>query len=91
MPLVSSEELQRAKRDEAISFLFQEGYPYKLILCFLVAVFGVCVSLSTLKRSLRRQRLRRGRVRQNIRHVGRCLLVSFFSSCVVIFILLYIG
>ena len=37
---------------------FEEGYTYKLILCFLAGIHGVVISLSTLKRMLKRQNLR---------------------------------
>ena len=72
--------LQLRVLDEEIRFLFTEGYPYKLILCFLAAVYTISISLSTLKRSLRRQNLRRRGVRNNIWQVGKHLLVSLLSS-----------
>ena len=79
MSLSSLHQLRFGTRDEAICFLFSEGYPYELIRCFLATMFGVCISLSTLKRSLRRLNMRRRGVRYRIWQVARCLLVSLES------------
>ena len=65
----------RLSRDEIIRMLFREGYPYQLILCFLVAIFGIIISLRTLKLSLRRQHLRRRHVDTDLQAAGRCLMV----------------
>ena len=63
-------------RDQIIRILFKEGYQYQLILAFLVAVFGICISIRTLKRSLRRQGLKRRNVDTNLQVVGQCLMVG---------------
>ena len=64
--------LPSVSRDKIIRMLFHEGYSYNLILAFLVAVFGICISIRTLKRSLRRQGLKR-------RNVDKCLMVCWTS------------
>ena len=46
-------------QDDIIRAYFAMGFSYQLILCFLSAIYGVYMSLSTLKRSLRRLKLRR--------------------------------
>ena len=66
---------QQIRRDRLIRGYFEKGYSNNLILCFLVALHGVHISLSTLKRYLRRQRLRRRGVYSDIQYVGDCLLV----------------
>ena len=63
-------------RDDIIRSLFDEGFQYELILCFLVAVYGIFISLRTLKRSLKRQQLRRRGGYSDLQHVGRCIMVS---------------
>ena len=45
--------LQRT-RDEIIRIIYEQGFEYGLILCFLIWVYGICISLSTLKRCLTR-------------------------------------
>ena len=67
--------LPSVSRDEIIRMLFHEGYSYNLIISFLVAVFGICISIRTLKRSLRRQGLKRRGVDSDLRTVGQCLMV----------------
>ena len=49
--------LQRT-RDEIIRIIYEQGFQYGLILCFLVSVYGICISLSTLKRCLTTQHLK---------------------------------
>jgi len=49
---------QQICRDRLIRGYFDKGFSNYLILCFLVALHGIHISLSTLKRSLRRQSLR---------------------------------
>ena len=71
-------------RDELIRALFHEGYQYQLILCFLVAVYGICMSLRTLKRSLKRQHLKRRGDYSNHRDVERYLMVCLYHSLTVI-------
>ena len=63
-------------RDEIIRGLFLEGYHYQLILCFLVAVYGIFMSLRTLKHSLKRQNLKRRGEYSNLQDVGRYLMVG---------------
>ena len=59
--------------------VIHEGYSYNPILAFLVAVFGICISIRTLKRSLRRQGLMRRNVDSDLQAVGRCLIVCWTS------------
>ena len=70
--------LLSVSRDEIIRMLFHEGYSYNLILAFLVAVFGICISIRTLKRSLR-QGLKRRNVDSDLPAVGQCLMVCWTS------------
>ena len=62
-------------REEIIRLLFMEGFQYQVILCFLTAVFGVCISMRTLKRILKKQHLRRRGDYSNLQNVGRYLMV----------------
>ena len=63
-------------RDDLIRQYFELGFSNLLIRCFLSGVHGIIISPSTLKRSLRRQHLRRRRPYTNLRVVGDLLLVS---------------
>ena len=74
-PVNALPPLQRT-RDEIIRILFEQGFQYGLILCFLVSVYGICISLSTLKRCLKRQHLKRRGKYSDLQHVGRCVMVS---------------
>ena len=76
--------LQRT-RDEIIRILYEQGFQYGLILCFLVSVYGICISLSTLKRCLKRQHLKRRGNYSDLQHVGRC--VMYDGRCVYVAIL----
>ena len=49
--------LQRT-RYEIIRIIYEQGFQCGLILCFLISVYGICISLSTLKRCLTRQHLK---------------------------------
>ena len=62
-------------RDRLIREYFVRGFSYRLILCFLTAVHGVRISLSTLKRTIRRLDLRRRGHYTLLWRFGRCLLV----------------
>ena len=64
------------QRDKIIRTYFEQGFSYHLILCFLVALHGVCISMSTLKRSLRRQGLQRRAPYTPFQVVERRILVS---------------
>ena len=52
---------------------------YKLILCFLVELFGTVMSIRTLKRHLKRLGLRRRAGYSSLQVVARCLMVSNIS------------
>ena len=65
------------ERDRLIREYFARDFPYRLILCFLAAVHGICISLSTLKRTARRLNLRRRGQYTSLWRVSRCLLVCF--------------
>ena len=65
------------ERDRLIREYFARGFQYKLILCFLAAVHGICISLSTLKRTIRRLNLRKRGHYTSLWRVSRCLLVCF--------------
>ena len=67
--------MQPIGRDRLIRYYFQLGYSYRLILCFLIALHGVCISLRTLKRILMRLNLRRRGRYTSLSRVSRCLLV----------------
>ena len=67
--------MQPIGRDRLIRYYFQLGYSYRLILCFLIALHGVCISLRTLKRILMRLDLRRRGRYTSLSRVSRCLLV----------------
>ena len=51
---LSAVRASRTRQDDIVRNYFEMGFSYHLILCFLVALHGVCISLSTLKRILRR-------------------------------------
>ena len=61
--------------DDIIRSYFDMDFSYHLILCFLVALHGIYVSLSTLKHIIRRLNLGRRECYSSLRYVGRCLLV----------------
>ena len=67
--------MQPIGRDRLIRYYFQLGYSYRFILCFLIALHGVCISLRTLKRILMRLDLRRRGRYTSLSRVSRCLLV----------------
>lgn len=67
-------------RDNIIRKYFEMGFSYHLILCFLVALHGIYISLSTLKRTLRRLNLRRRGLYSSLHYVGQCVLVSGVSA-----------
>ena len=69
MPLPRRTRVSAAQDEVANSFVFREGYPYQLILRYLVTLFGICISPST----LRRQKLQRRGASINLLHAGRCL------------------
>ena len=56
---------------------FAKGYPYHLVLCFLVALHGVLISLSTLMKILRQEDLRRKGCYSSVCYVRRCIMVSY--------------
>ena len=79
-------QLDHLSRDELIRIYFQDGFSNQLILCFLVLQCGIIytgISLSTLKRVLRRRNLKRRGSYSSLGHVGNCLLVrtGFFRCC----------
>ena len=47
------------EREELVHDYFRDGYEYKVILCFLYFVHGICLSLRQLKRILKQLGLRR--------------------------------
>ena len=57
--LVLLSSYAHASRDSLIQDYFRQGYPYKLILCFLHFVHGISLSLRQLKQILRRLGLKR--------------------------------
>ena len=63
-------------QDNIIRHYFEMGFSYQLILCFLLAIYGVYISLSTLKRSLRRLNLRRRGPYTSLRVVRQTILVG---------------
>ena len=68
-------------REDIIQFLFMEGFKYGLILCFLAKMFGIVISMRTLKRILKRLGLRRRGAHLNLRSVTQCLQVfAFFGK-----------
>ena len=69
-------------RDDLIRHYFELGYTNLLISCFLYAVHGIVVSVSTVKRSLRKQHLRRRGLHRNLRLVAERVLVSLSVTCV---------
>ena len=71
-PVNAIPPLQRT-RDEIIRILFEQGFQYGLILCFLVSVYAICISLSTLKRCLKRQHLKQRGNYSDLQHFGRCV------------------
>ena len=72
----------RANLESLIQEYFEQGYSYRLILCFLSSVHDITISMRTLKRILRRKQLRRrGLVNHaNLRDVGSCILVSYIKN-----------
>ena len=61
-PYLHPQHLQRlpvSPMQELVRTYFSEGYAYKMILCFLVGVHGIVMSMSTLKRIVRKLHLRR--------------------------------
>ena len=68
--------------DDLIRHYFELGYTNLLISCFLYAVHGIVVSVSTVKRSLRKQHLRRRGLHRNLRLVAERVLVSLSVTCV---------
>ena len=63
-------------RDNVVRGYFEKGFSNRLILCFLIAYHDIHISLSTLKRILRRLKLRRRGSYSSLQYVGRCVLVS---------------
>ena len=47
-----------AERDDLIRYYFIRGYSNLMIACYLCAIHGVVISVSTVKRSLKRQNVR---------------------------------
>ena len=82
MPLPQMARNQYLSSSELVKMYFEEGYTYKLILCFLSGLHGIIISLSTPKRMLKKQNLRRRRPlsRRRLIRAGECLLVSYFGS-----------
>ena len=74
------QQLQQLSRNELVRVYFGAGFSYELIRCFLAALNGIVISLSTLKRILRKLNLRRRARPYNLRHAGNCLLVSCSAS-----------
>ena len=57
---VASPALSRGVcRDDLIKWYFFEGYEYRVMVCFLYFVHGICLSVRQLKRILRGMHLRR--------------------------------
>lgn len=69
-------ELNQLSQDDLLEVYFEEGFTYQVILRFLAAFHGIFVSLSTLKRALRRQLLRRRGGYSSLSDVRNCILVS---------------
>ena len=74
--------LTRQSRDAIIKYYFEKGFCYELILCFLIQ-YRVYISLSTLKRALRRLGLRRRGGYSSLRRVGDCLLVRYVNYIII--------
>ena len=66
-----------ADSDSLVREYFEKGFPYRLILCCLTACHGMRITLSTLKRILRRLNVRRRGSYSSLQYVGDCLLVSY--------------
>ena len=69
------QEVAAPRTDSIIRSYFEKGFSYRLILCFLVAYHGIRMSLSTLKRRLRRLNLRRRGCHCSLYYTGQCALV----------------
>ena len=59
-----------AERDDLIRYYFIRGYSNLMIACFLCAIHGVVISVSTVKGSLKRQNLRRRMAHIDLRLVA---------------------
>ena len=62
-------------RGELVKMYFQLGFPYKIILRFLKGLYGVALSLRTLKRLLQKMGLQRRGVRSSFELVADCMEV----------------
>ena len=65
------------QREQLVAMYFDKGYPYQVILLFLAAFHGIIMSMSTLKRILRKNKRRRRRKHSSLHHVGRYIMVSW--------------
>ena len=65
------------RREQLIAMYFDKGYPYQVILLFLAAFHGIIMSMSTLKRILRKNKRRRRRKHSSLHRVGRYIMVSW--------------
>ena len=73
--LLTPQEVAAPRTDSIIRSYFEKGFSYRLILYFLVAYHGIRMSLSTLKRRLRRLNLRRRGCHSSLYYTGQCALV----------------
>ena len=76
LPFVSIAVAANPRREQLVAVYFDKGYPYQVILLFLAAFHDINMSMSTLKRILRRSKLTRRREHSSLNRVGRYIMVS---------------